>query len=865
MLLALLLGWLGCERIEQTHIPSGDAPNTRSLPSSGQFPADSGLASTGAARDALRETLRASIDSLRQINAYEEALTLARAREKALQRAGVPEWQTEDARCEVSTLRRIASASQPDRAAYARADRNTTVAESLLAAGALPGARELIEAQLEVRRRVLDRHDPEIGASLHALARICITEGNVWRAFELDKEALAVRRHSLGPKHPRIAESLDALGMDYKGIGDPEEAMRICREALAMQRELLGPGSTEELATLVSIAHIFRLTRQPDSALVVFDQVLDQHRRTVPRDDKSIGRVLFGMAMTLIPDRRWSEAEPLLREAVATQRAIGPSERVAFARSLASLGTALRHLGRTAEAESVLTEAAHWWEELRASAAPGPIRSIVYSMSCYSMLAAAQLDNGHEEAAWKSAERPLARSLIEDLVGRGAIDTTGWWHEPLSRVQNAIGPDEAIIGWLALRPGASREEYPFWCYCIRSSGPVRWMRVDRKDGDPPASDIALVRSGYEMKLAANWPLRVSDLTEIRTLGEAAYVSKFEPFEPWLEGARHLIVLAPDLNQCSPMVAWVDREGRWLADRFEVTYAPSALLYAELANSPVRLRPAKWQALLVAGQGTAHEGTESDHRPGAPIGGAFAMGDEIQDIAALVPAPTVFAGENATADVLRDLGVSGALARFELIHFASHATADQFWLGRSALLLAPADSAPGKETAPDRTPMEKKTHLDMQDIVGQWKLDAELVTLAACRSGIGVASTNDGYLGLPYALLGAGTRNVIASLWPIDDGATSLLMKRFYQNLMAENASKDPLVTPGAGAQNRRIASALNDASVWVREWRAEDGSTPYEHPIYWAGFILHCGGAAPDADSVPAVQAADLSNRLADR
>ena len=81
---------------------------------------------------------------------------------------------------------------------------------------------------------------------------------------------------------------------------------------------------------------------------------------------------------------------------------------------------------------------------------------------------------------------------------------------------------------------------------------------------------------------------------------------------------------------------------------------------------------------------------------------------------------------------------------------------------------------------------------------------------------------DGAMGLSQVFLAAGAHAVLASLWPADDGATNQLMQRFYTDL----------------AKGIPRAEALREAKCWVRDWRAPDGSRPYAHPSYWAGFIL---------------------------
>ena len=98
----------------------------------------------------------------------------------------------------------------------------------------------------------------------------------------------------------------------------------------------------------------------------------------------------------------------------------------------------------------------------------------------------------------------------------------------------------------------------------------------------------------------------------------------------------------------------------------------------------------------------------------------------------------------------------------------------------------------------------------------------LVVLSACETqlgqkgletGLGVTAGDD-VVGLTRALIFAGTPSVIASLWAVEDEATSRLMERFYTHLKA-----------GLGK-----AEALRQAQIELRE--------EYPNPYYWSGFVL---------------------------
>jgi len=89
-------------------------------------------------------------------------------------------------------------------------------------------------------------------------------------------------------------------------------------------------------------------------------------------------------------------------------------------------------------------------------------------------------------------------------------------------------------------------------------------------------------------------------------------------------------------------------------------------------------------------------------------------------------------------------------------------------------------------------------------------------LSACETGSGRILSGEGVLGLSSAFLVAGVPVVVASLWPVDDGATAALMKEFYAELSA----------------GRDVATALAKAQEVIKKNPAT------AHPFYWAGFVV---------------------------
>jgi CHAT domain-containing protein len=97
-----------------------------------------------------------------------------------------------------------------------------------------------------------------------------------------------------------------------------------------------------------------------------------------------------------------------------------------------------------------------------------------------------------------------------------------------------------------------------------------------------------------------------------------------------------------------------------------------------------------------------------------------------------------------------------------------------------------------------------------------KLNADLVVLSACKTGLGKEVKGEGLIGLTRAFMYAGARSLVVSLWQVADPSTAELMVKFYGQL--------------DGTSDK--AEALRQAKLKVIQ------ANRYAHPFYWAPFIL---------------------------
>ncbi|MEA3480019.1 MAG: CHAT domain-containing protein [Bacteroidota bacterium] len=151
--------------------------------------------------------------------------------------------------------------------------------------------------------------------------------------------------------------------------------------------------------------------------------------------------------------------------------------------------------------------------------------------------------------------------------------------------------------------------------------------------------------------------------------------------------------------------------------------------------------------------------------------------------------------------------SGELKNYRLLHFATHGFVNTLKPELSGILLA------------QDTTINEDGILYSGEIYNL-KLNADLTVLSACETGLGEIKEGEGLIGLARALLYAGSKNIIVSLWKVADRSTSDLMIDFYKNLLEANQEK------------QEFSQALQQAKLKM----IDEGK--YAHPFYWSPFIL---------------------------
>src|SRR6185369_8805691 len=121
---------------------------------------------------------------------------------------------------------------------------------------------------------------------------------------------------------------------------------------------------------------------------------------------------------------------------------------------------------------------------------------------------------------------------------------------------------------------------------------------------------------------------------------------------------------------------------------------------------------------------------------------------------------------------RETVLSEELSRYRFIHIATHGLLNSKNPELSGMVLSLID----KEGNP------QKGFLKLNEIYNL-KLNADLVVLSGCQTGLGKEIRGEGLVGLTRGFMYAGAKSVVASLWNVQDFTTSELMTSFYQAML----------------------------------------------------------------------------------
>ncbi|HMQ47706.1 MAG TPA: CHAT domain-containing protein [Saprospiraceae bacterium] len=250
---------------------------------------------------------------------------------------------------------------------------------------------------------------------------------------------------------------------------------------------------------------------------------------------------------------------------------------------------------------------------------------------------------------------------------------------------------------------------------------------------------------------------------------------------------------------------------YLIQRHAISYASSLTLLRDLRRH--KKRAAIPQILAFAPSYTENE------QNGAGASGSNIRGsqtallnntNEIQLIASLMPSQTLIGASATKERFLKEMD------QYQIIHLAMHAQFDEQNAEMSHLHFTHVAEHPAQNL------LYAKELYDME-------LNADLVVLSACETGMGEMKKGEGLVSLKNGFMYAGAKSQIATLWQVSDLETAQIMQLFYKGLVRKESK---------------------DAAMQLAKLDYLKSTEPaLAHPFYWAAFTASGDVTALDFSS----------------
>jgi CHAT domain-containing protein len=683
------------------------------------------------------------------------------------------------------------------------------------------------------------------------------------KAAQILHDALPLAR-SLADPAPHAA-ILMRLAVVERGRGDLSSALRYGEQAEAL---LAGKSPTLrnlELIYQIGVTHM--ALGQPQRAAERFEQALRIARDL--RAPQFVAVIMGDYAGAQLKSGNAMAAIDSAIQAVAILRRGGGSKHQE-AQFLATGAEAARALGQSAKALDVYRQALAALEEARTRSIPTEVSRAGIVATRHQVFAGAidlLLSLERPEEAFDVAEAYHARAFLDVLAESAIDDLDQLTPEQQAQEDQLFERISAIQKKLWREDVAAEQEEKLKSQLAEAENELEMFRLELRRADPRyarakapqplshkrvSSDLlnaetALIEyvlgdkhsfawvifrdkissvtlpSGKELTAAvADYRAALSGkvtsqtatpaIAKLKSQSQQLYQKLFQPLEPRLASARKLIIVPDGALVYLPFETLTGEPKRagaapYLIERFAISYAPSASALAALRalkrNNAVEARG------IIAFGDPVYSKDEAPPTNGAATERAFDFRQlpytraEVNGIAALFSPNErrVFLGADANEANVK----AEPLKQYRYAHFAAHALIDEERPARSGIVLSTA------------TDSKEDGALQMGEVM-RLKLNADLVTLSACRTGLGQLLRGEGMIGLTRAFLYAGSESVMVSLWNVNDIATASLMKAFYKNLK-QGLNKD---------------EALRQAKLELIHGRQQ----AWRHPYYWAAFVL---------------------------
>ncbi|MCD4783301.1 MAG: tetratricopeptide repeat protein [Candidatus Eremiobacteraeota bacterium] len=721
------------------------------------------------------------------------------------------------------------------------------------------------EKSLSIAREIKDRQNE--GIQLGNIGAVYLSLGEYNKALGYFRTALSISRDIRGK-----AAALENIGIAYTKKGEPRAALHYYEKALKIFKKI--GDKHRQGVHLINIGNVYNYLGEFDEAMKCYERARVILEKV--GDKKATSRILGNTGIIHLKQAEYDKALDCFTKALEIAEDIG--DRSSIFVWFYNKGLTYRRMKKNKEAIENFKKAISVLEDLRGAIKIDELKSsfIKQYIDVYEMLIELLFQKGMYKEAFHYAERSKARNFLDALGNRrivprkaGDRELANKERELLARIrsmekmkenlkgkelealydrirsarddydkvlakliisnpdyaslitikpaeieeiQNLLSPDEIIIEYL------TGENKTYVWTITRDEFTHHEVNKTSKD---ISNKVEFLRD--EIILSPGTVIEEEDIEYCRKRLSGFYSVILKPVRNDIGERKNLVIVPHGSLHYVPFCALIDEDGKYIAERFSVLTEPSASAFA-LFRKRKKNRPDSFIGYALGnigekGNGNRRGGKEAhpvngksnhklmtgknkDKKNVEPLTGLTRSGypplpgskEEVEMIGKILRKReipfTCFIENKFTVETARKSAPSGGY-----VHFSTHGFLSPRAKGRFSGIVA------------------SDGYIYIMDIFN-WNLNADMVVLSACKTGLGKLLKGDDMVCLPRAFIQAGADNLVATLWSVQDESTRDLMVEFYKRILSGESK----------------SGAMRNAQLKIMK--------KYKHPYFWAPFVL---------------------------
>jgi CHAT domain-containing protein/Tol biopolymer transport system component/Tfp pilus assembly protein PilF len=688
-------------------------------------------------------------------------------------------------------------------------------------------------------------------------------QGNYQKAFRFQKQSLEIAKAIKDKRQQTFI--YNTLGLIYWTLNDSERALENLNRSLQLAEEIRSP--LDVASANNNIGLVYRKDKKYEKSIEFFNKALAKDIQLKSKWGQ--GYTHRNLGMSFMRMKQLDQAGTHIARAMELSREIGNQTNLVKSmlesghlalekndcekaipvfqttgqladklnipevhwRALRGGGVCLAKAGKLQEATNLYKKAVAVVDDMRAAIKVEEFQNgfLTDKQDVYKELILILLNLGQVEESFNYAERAKSRSFI-DLLGNQKIslkdDVSQKLYNQLTAQKQTIrsiedalgvarsGTEDAVIKEVAAKLVKARSRYQDLLIQAKEESPeisnfVTVESITLKELDALLEpEVALVEYLVTKNELVAWVIRKGSIEVVRTpLKEEELNALIKDYR------KRMQQLAPLDDQTAQLYNWLIRPiDPLIAEKRVLGIIPHSYLHYISFSSlrdgesyliekhPLFFSPSASVLKFTFARKTRKNasGVVKVLALGNPDLGDFNYDLPLAEMEANAikwdfPQIDVLTREKATESWLQK-----HIGEYQIIHIASHGEFDPVNPLFSSLKLTKDKSQDG--------------NFEVNEVFSL-NINADIVTLSACQTGLGKITGGDELVGLNRAFIYAGTHSLLSSLWRVSDISTAILIKHFYRNYLSNNK-----------------AESLRKAQLLVKQL--------YPHPSYWAGFNL---------------------------